>query len=277
MHRVSPPALAITLTVLLLGGAAAEAQPSDCSSGGILCGGVATPPGGGGGASGPPSGSGGSPPSPVDPDAPVRHYSLDTRVEDGTPCWYVTSRLAPPPVPAGSTYAAVVDQLRDFNSNGVVYAACPSSVREVVGDPAQYLSAGDLPVAHGTIEPGEALTGLRTYLVVERRSPGTWPPPAVSTPLGTLQVGADLVHHTVAWDDGPTSTRTATSDGVPHPGGPGEISWVYRDRGVRTVAVSSTYGGWWRLGGASGRLGTYTVDGPDITLPVTEVQAVRER
>jgi hypothetical protein len=238
------------------------------------CAGVGDP-GGGGGGGGDGDGDGGD-----DTATPVTQpsgyawydFGLD-RDDDDQLCWYPEFLgYRPDPPPEENTYAHVLGLITEWTADEIGPTRCPGA-DEVAIDPAElareFWLAADPAASAPRIDPGEAITGLRTYLVLE--GPTTIEI-GEDTPLGRLSIGG-RVSYEIDWGDGSPVTTTE-SQGRPYPGGAGEITHVYADAGSYEVTVTSVWSGTWTAGGASGELPVLR-RAESTVLPVSERQAVR--
>lgn len=198
-------------------------------------------------------------------------FGLDYDDDDHL-CWYPEFLgYRPDPPPADQTYEYVIGRIEEWTSDDVGPTRCPFDDPAI--DPAElarefWLSVVP-PASTPRIDPGEALAGLRTYLVLDGE---TTVSETDVTPIGTLAING-RVSYEVDWGDGSPVTTTG-SQGVPYPGGVGEITHAYTRAGTYTVTVVSVWSGTWTAGGASGELPVLRREA-SITLPVTERQAVR--
>ncbi|CAN5573102.1 hypothetical protein BH20ACT2_BH20ACT2_03670 [soil metagenome] len=195
-------------------------------------------------------------------------------------CWGVvrSGPGSPTPPPPGSSYADAAAEADRFGSNGVLWPRCPATEEEPAFDPAAaslafwqaYVSPP--PPSPLRVEPGEMLVGLTAYLEIGGDQAPTW---TLDNPIGPDVTIAATPRYVVDWGDG--ATTETRSRGVPHPGGPGEITHVYDDAGTHTITVNAYWSATWSLagGGAGGNLPelaeptTATLD-----LPIREIQAV---
>ncbi len=249
-----------TVVLASLVTAAPAAADDDCAP---WCAGIGGPGQGGGGEDAP-APIGGS------PGYAWYDFGLD-RDDDDNLCWYPEFLgYQPTPPPEDQTWAYVNGRIVEWTSDDIGPTRCPGT--EDAFDPGEFarsfwLSAD--PVASSvTIDPGEALAGLRTYLVLEGPTSITL---GDDTPLGRLTISG-RVSYEIDWGDG--TVTTSEHQGVPYPGGATEITHVYTDVGTYTVTVTSVWSGSWTAGALSGDLPVLHRDA-STTLPVTERQAVR--
>lgn len=174
-------------------------------------------------------------------------------VMERVPCWRLMWRSSGP----GTTYDEALAQVpRDM--------------------PSCYVLAGEwdnivpLPSPRPKIEPGNrALAGKRVFLELDMD--GDW---QHATP--EVELRARPLYR-IDWGDGSPATVTS-STGVAYPGGPGEITHVYRKAGMHTVTVEAQWSGEWRLPDQQwqqvpGELRTLG----ETDLVVQQLQAVRTR
>ncbi|CAN5726506.1 hypothetical protein BH24ACT3_BH24ACT3_08470 [soil metagenome] len=122
------------------------------------------------------------------------------------------------------------------------------------------------------VAPGEMLVGLEAFLEIGGDPSPTW---SLANPIGPAVIITAEPRYVVSWGDG-TSTRTS-SQGVPHPGGPGEITHTYQDAGTPTITVRAYWRATWALADGSNRGTLAELPLPttaSLDLPVREVQAV---
>jgi hypothetical protein len=232
---------------------------------------VVTPggPGGGTGDDGDGPGSGDATEVAVTPIG-YPHYSLALHdLDDGDRCWGIGVDWRDDPQTTGRTLEEIRDTIDDFDDNGALYDACPpATFFDVQGAAERYwlqvVPGGPAP----SIDPGRAITGLRSYLVIDgpREAGGS-----LDTPIGAISISG-AVRYDIAWGDG-VSTSTDRS-GVPYPGGPDEITHVYTDAGERTVTVTAVWSGTFSAPTASGSLPVIERTAT-VALPVGQVQSVR--
>lgn len=141
------------------------------------------------------------------------------------------------------------------------------------------------PVPTADITPFEAIAGLPAYLEVEE--PATW----TSEPLAS-QVSDRVfeIKATADWwidwgdDPGRRDGPYTGTQGLPYPGGPGEISHVYSDTAEYDITVEAIWSASYRILEGPGAqniyipiprplLTSYDIDG----FPVGDVQAIRVR
>ncbi|MEX1162179.1 MAG: PKD domain-containing protein [Nitriliruptor sp.] len=261
--RVGTVAFAGSVVVASLVVAVPAAADDDCAP---WCAGVGDP---GGDGNGDGDGQG---PTPVGQPSGHAWYDFGLDRDDADElCWYpefLGYRPAAPPV--ADTWAYVDERITEWTSDDIGPTRCPGT--EDAFDPGElarsfWLSADPDPSAP-RIDPQEAITGLRTYLVLE--GPTTIEL-ADDTPLGRLTISG-RVSYEIDWGDG--HVTTTDHQGLPYPGGATEITHVYTDVGTYTVTVTSVWSGSWTAGGLSGELSVLRRDA-STTLPVTERQAVR--
>lgn len=182
-------------------------------------------------------------------------------------CWGVSAV----PQGQGGTYEQAVDELDQFGNNGNLWGPC---AQETI-DPA--VVAGALwertvrppPPSPLAVAPGWALPGKRAFLEIGGEVPAV---ATYATPIGTARF-VMTPRYVVSWGDG-TSSETRTQ-GVPYPGGEGEVSHVYTDAGQVTIVVRAYWSATWTLAGDGGSLAELpTPTSADLPLPVEERQVV---
>lgn len=207
-------------------------------------------------------------------DGPRRypHYSVELvtgGAEDGEDCWALsvawleTEQAADDAAAARSTYDFFVT-----NDRGL--GACPGGGIDLPGLAREYwLEAIPTPSAP-TVDPGRLVTGMPAYLVLEGER--TLDVSFAPLPGVSLWIRGEATY-IIDWGDGTSSTTT--SQGVPYPGGPGEITHTYTSvpaGGAVTITVTA------RWTGTSSAGPLPTIDRvSSLTLPIEEVQAVRDR
>lgn len=209
----------------------------------------------------------GRPGSTINPKAPRNDRSSWRAVVFPQGCYWLVWRTAPPGQPVTG-----LEQAREkARALGLEpCAARPSgNWEEIVG----------LPVPHPTAQPNNrALTGKRVFLELgmqnsrwHRDANGVW---RYQSPEVELRATPTYM---IDWGDNTPAEQTA-HEGVPYPGGPQEITHVYRERGDRTVTVQAIWRAEWRVpGGAwrpvSGQLRT----AGNADFAIQQIQAVRTR
>ncbi|MGI8939167.1 MAG: hypothetical protein ACR2JF_13330 [Iamia sp.] len=122
------------------------------------------------------------------------------------------------------------------------------------------------------VAPGKAVTGLRTYLEIGGEAA---PTTTLDNPIGPDVVITMAPRYVVTWGDG-TSVET-DSQGVPWPGGSGEITHVYTDAADLTLEVRAYWTGTWSAGGAGGTLPELPAPTQAaLDLPVEEYQVTTD-
>jgi hypothetical protein len=133
-----------------------------------------------------------------------------------------------------------------------------------------------LPSPTFEIPPGEAMAGMRAFLVMDHAEQvGATENLPISGALVELE--ARLDDYEIAWGDPERPVYTTSSRGVPYPGGEGEIVHTYADAGEVTVTVTATWRGFFRIGGGAWQEIPTGVRGTEHseTLEVSELQSVR--
>lgn len=267
--RMRPMVLSLVAAVAVVTGVTTAAAPAaaDCANGQDL---VGCPGGGGGGGpggGGPGGGGGGGAGFPLDFE-----YYFDEEGEgvgsapgSEVGCWGIRAV----PEGQGTTWDEAVAEQSQQGENGVLWGNC--RIEDTI-DPAMIARAlwertvrppAPTPLS---VEPGKALTGLRAYLEIGGESPAHL---SVGTPIGPAAF-IMTPRYVVSWGDG--ASVESTSQGVPYPGGPGEVSHVYIDDGATTITVQAFWHTTWSLAGLGGDL-------PELPIP-TEASldlAIEER
>lgn len=197
-------------------------------------------------------------------------YSVDC-MPDGSGGWYleVTYRTTPQD-PADA--AREREQFETWPTNGInADGACPGGGFDAAGAARTYWLTVVPEPAQPTVDPGDLVTGLPAYLVLDG-------PQTISetiTPVAgvTITISGEA-SYVIDWGDG-SPTTTTTSQGVPYPGGAGEITHTYTSvppSGEVTITVTTVWTGTSNVGPLE------TISRSEsITLPLQEVQAVRDR
>jgi hypothetical protein len=134
----------------------------------------------------------------------------------------------------------------------------------------------DLPSPGFEIPPGEAMAGMRAFLVMDHDEQvvATDQLPLSGAPV---ELEARLDEYEIDWGDPDRAPYTTASRGVPYPGGDGEIVHTYADAGEVTVTVTATWRGFFRIGGGAWQevpTGARVTEHSQ-TLPVSQLQSVR--
>lgn len=137
-----------------------------------------------------------------------------------------------------------------------------------------FVRSAGLPQPSITVDPGYALTGMPTYLVI-----GGQEAFAVSEALdgwGRLTVAFETVGFEVDWGDGTTTTVDDGRTGTPFNGDPSQhISHIYTDRDPNTeVVVEARWRATWTVGGFTGEVDGLVIE-ETLAVPVREFVAVR--
>lgn len=192
-------------------------------------------------------------------------------------CWGITTVGGPrsSPAPAGQSYETAVDEANYYGGNGTLWDLCPAEqafdIVAYVNDYWQTVVRPPPPTPLN-VDPGRMITGLTAYLEI-----GGDP-----APIYTLDnpIGADITitatpRYVVGWGDG--ATAETTSQGVPYPGGAGEVTHVYTEDGDLTVTVEAYWRGEWSAGGEGGSLAELPVPTTaSLALPVDQAQATTD-
>ena len=172
----------------------------------------------------------------------------------------------------GQTWAEVQATLTEYNDPQAWGVCAAEETFDLAAYVLQSWLATVRPPAPSplAVAPGKAVTGLRSYLEIGGEVPAT---ATLANPIGPDVVITMTPRYVVSWGDG-ASTGT-TSQGVAYPGGPGEITHVYTDKGGVTVTVEAYWHGSWAAGGAGGDLPELpTPTEANLDLPVEERQVV---
>lgn len=192
--------------------------------------------------------------------------------EDGTfehqdGCWGISIAEGG----GGMTWAEAQAKLAEYN-DPQAWGACAA---EETFDLATYVLESWRSVVRPppptplAVAPGHVVTGLRSYLEI-----GGDPNPVetLPNPIGPAVTISMTPRYVVTWGDG-ASEETA-SQGVPWPGGAGEITHVYSDEGEVSLVVRAFWTGTWTAGGAGGTLPELpNPTTATLELPVEEYQA----
>lgn len=188
--------------------------------------------------------------------------------DDG--CWGVRAV----PQGQGTTYGEAVDAQNAQGENDVLWGNC--RLEDTIDVDAIVRAAWERqvrppPPSPLEVAPGRMYVGLTAYLEIGGERVVTF---IVGTPLGAATITA-TARYEVHWGDGGSPYRT-TDRGVPYPGGPGEITYLYETDGGRTITVNAFWTGRWAMpgqpGGALPELPTPTT--ANLDLPVYERQPV---
>jgi hypothetical protein len=230
-----------------------------------------TPGGGGGG------GGGGTPPGQGVSWTPPPGYDLATyrvqATEDGEPCIQEQSRWMPAEDIAAYVTAANTSWFLWYDrltADGSTMEWCTGDPDEPVLDPAmvQQVIIAQLPLPDPSIDPGRAITGLRSYLDIG--APTSWGA-GIDGDLLPIRVDIDATaQYRVDWGDG--TVETYASSGGPYPDG--DITHVYTRVGDNTVTVTPVWTVSWNGGGLEVTFSAELVPST-VELPVGEVQSVR--
>jgi len=180
-------------------------------------------------------------------------------------CWGVVETDSPD----GLSYAEAAAGADEWGGNGSGQGRCVDDPVEVFDLDAYVRLVWETmvvppPPTPLRVAPGKAITGLRSYLEIGGDVPWTV---VVPNPIGADITLTAESRYEVAWGDG--ATAETTSQGVPWPGGAGEISHVYTDAGGLTVTVDAYWHASWRGGDRGGDLAelpTPTVASLDLAI-----------
>lgn len=164
------------------------------------------------------------------------------------------------------------------DANGLVHLPeCPKEARPAPALPSpgdlarQFWDVRHLPSPTLEVVPDYAITGKRVYLTIHG------PPTAefeVPNPIGNAVSIRATSRYVVDWGDG-TPPTTTTSRGGRWPDG--DLTHVYDTTATRTITVAQQWSATWTAGpGTGGALDNLRTSG-SLTLPVRQVQAVRNR
>lgn len=235
------------------------------------------------GSSGGPPGTGG-PPTGTPGATGYYAWELDFVDKPGTlptgeanGCWGVTTVGGPrsTPPPAGQSYQVATAEAATWANNGTLWGACPVEESfDIVAYVNQYWSAVVKPPPPSPlrIQPGRMLVAFTAYLEIGGDPNPSW---SLANPIGPTITIRATPRYVITWGDG-TSFET-TSQGVPYPGGAGEITHAYRDEGSKTVTVRAYWRGEWSAGGDGGQLPELPVPtSSSLTLPVEAAEGVTD-
>lgn len=221
-------------------------------------------PGGGGGAPPPVAPA---PPPPPDPDG----YRWELRVVDGNVCVMAF-------VPGDF---ATLGEALGAGQASTGYPGCPAGGADPAEEAEQvFRDIIRLPRTRAEVTPARGLTGLPAYLVIdsEPRFEATVPSPITDR---VFYITADAEYR-VDWGDGSPEEGPTSRRGQPYPGGPDELTHVYADAGTYEITVHADWRWRWRRvepgsDNVTTEQGTVTISDTLDPLPVTQVQAVRQR
>lgn len=221
------------------------------------------------------SGSGEQPPPPGSYE-PV----WSTRPDTGEPCIDLVYRsdVAPNSPLAIVWDVRTIDMTNDPRVDGADSPMCQPDVVAAAPDPTfaadAFVRRIPLPEPQLRIDPGFALTGLPTYLLIAEQ--GSFTVNETLTGWGAMTVGLRPTRFAVDWGDGTVDTITDGRVGAPHDGDPSQqISHTYRLSDTGTiVSVASEWEATWQVGGFSGTVTGLVIDA-NLELPVREYRAVR--
>lgn len=180
-----------------------------------------------------------------DPNSGIWGVALSAD-QNGQACYILTRDAGGPTVTANQAVAA--STLDDE------YPGCP-------GGPASAPRIGDiwneeagLPSPLVSVEPANrSLAGKRVYLEIGLAEDGDFkvaPDGGITYEGERVEIRA-TPEYEVTWDaERPDDTTRSTSQGIPYPGGAGEIVHTYEAAGVYEVSVSARWSAEWRLRGA---------------------------
>ena len=203
-------------------------------------------------------------------------YIVDVQLrinpETGQPCAYVFMTVGEP----GSSEAIRNETLAIELARE--YGPCPNSPRRQDGSVAPATAAAliwqdsvELPDPQLQVKPGHAITGKPAYLEVT--SPRT-----ITTTTSAFGHAVELTVTSVLdidWGDG-TIERNVTRQGGPWP--TGDITHVYTDTSAAApLHVVQRWSATWRVGNLTGQIDDQLFTETTLSLPVRELQAVRER
>lgn len=185
-------------------------------------------------------------------------------------CWGIRAV----PEGEGGTFQEAVAQQTAQGENGVLWGNC--RIEDTV-DPAVLAAAlwqttvRPPPPTPLRVQPGKAVTGLRAYLEIGGDVPAAQ---TIATPIGPA--GFTMTpRYVVTWGDG--GSVGTESQGVPWPGGPGEVTHVYQDAGGVTVTVQAFWHSTWSLAGQGGDLPELAVPTEgSLELPVERYQVTTD-
>jgi len=195
----------------------------------------------------------------------------------GAGCWGITTVGGPlsSPPPADQSYQAASAEADFYGNNGTLWETCPAEQAfDLVAYVNQYWRAVVKPPPPSPlrVRPGKMLVAFTAYLEIGGDRNPSW---SLDNPIGADITIKATPRYMVTWGDG-ASTETA-SQGVPYPGGPGEITHAYRDDATYTVSVKAYWRGQWSAGGNGGSLPELPIPtSSSLALPVEEAQGVTD-
>jgi hypothetical protein len=225
-------------------------------------------------------GNGGSGDLPSGND-PVWRVAYDLDENGDIECWRVT-------LGGSMTYQDLVALSESLHREGGMWAGtewegdqemiprCEDDADGPEGIAVPWWVSVDLPSPGFQIPPGEAMAGMRAFLVMDHpEQVGATENLPLSGALVELE--ARLDDYEIDWGDPERPVYTTSSRGVPYPGGEGEIVHTYADAGEATVTVTATWRGFFRIGGGAWQEIPTGVRGTEHsqTLEISELQSVR--
>ncbi len=224
--------------------------------------------------------------TPTGPSGPPVYYAWELDFVEkpgsgpdglGGGCWGVTTvggpRTSPPP--AGQSYEAAAAEADYYGNNGTLWKTCPAAEAfDLVAYVNQYWSAVVKPPPPSPLQvkPGKMLVAFTAYLEIGGDPNPSW---SLTNPIGPTITIRATPRYVVSWGDG--ASLETDSQGVPYPGGPGEITHAYRDDGNKTITVRAYWRGEWSAGGDGGQLPELPVPtSSDLNLPVESAEAVTD-
>lgn len=224
--------------------------------------------------------------NPGEPPAEPEYWAWEPRwgtsPETGEPCVAFDRRVdVDPNSQMGISWEIQAMQMfSDPRLDGVDERLCQPEILEELQSPAvradRFVRNFPIPAPQLTIDPGHALTGLPTYVVIGGQDDFT-----VTDTLGafgTITVDFRVTSVEVDWGNGDVSVYDDGRRGVPYDGPAGQqISTTYQFADPESVVgVTVRWAADWRVAGFSDTTGGMFTSS-DIELPVYEYRAVRVR
>jgi hypothetical protein len=265
-------AAALTITLLQAGPAAAACDEPILSPTGQVIGCLdGGSPGGAGGSEGPGTGTGVSWTPPADWE--LVEYREPAYEDDGTPCIRIINQWMPPDRAEQHRLYGSYAWFRWYDritADGTTMDACTNTPDQPAVDPemVRQMIVSQLPLPAPSIDPGRAITGLRSYLDIG--APTTFSEPIDGDVL-PVRVNIDAsAEYRVDWGDGTVETYRSSGGSYPD----GDITHVYTSAGDHTVVVTPIWTVSWNGGGLEVTFSAELVPST-VELPVGEVQSVR--
>lgn len=277
--RLTRPLVVLAALALALPLALAPASPASgqvyrqCSivDGEVVCVDIGGDPGDPGGSGG--GGGGPSAPPPDDYFYPI-WTTIDTNDANGNPCFQVVQG-------GGQLWGDAYEDAEDAGGTPCPGGAPEETPQEEVTR--RWRTQVVPPGPRAFITPGESVVGLPAYLEIQE--PAVWfttLESEVSNRTFEIRARADWW---IDWGDDPGARDDyKDTQGVPYPGGPGEISHVFSDIAVYDITVEAVWSASYRIVAGDGTANIWVpVPRPLLTsyelepFPVGEVQSIRVR